>query len=103
MVRYEISLQMQMMVICIFSHRDYIVNSLSIGTVSYTHLDVYKRQITARDSLAAHIFLLDNDKNVLIESAENDATISDRSWIEKISGNTGAVSYTHLDVYKRQV
>ena len=36
-----------------------------------------KMTITARDSLAAHIFLLDNDKNVLIESAENDATISD--------------------------
>ena len=30
--------------------------------------------ITARDSLAAHIFLLDNDKNVLKESAKNDAT-----------------------------
>ena len=50
--------------------------------------------ITARDSLAAHIFLLDNDKNVLIESAENDATISDRSWIEKISGNTGEFLFT---------
>ena len=53
-----------------------------------------KMTITARDSLAAHIFLLDNDKNVLIESAENDATISDRSWIEKISGNTGEFLFT---------
>ena len=53
-----------------------------------------KMTITARDSLAAHIFLLDNDKNVLIESAENDATISDRSWIEKISGNTGDFLFT---------
>ena len=34
-----------------------------------------KMTITARDSLAAHIFLLDNDKNVLIESAENDACL----------------------------
>ena len=50
--------------------------------------------ITARDSLSAHIFLLDSDKNVLIESAENDATISDRSWIEKISGNTGDFLFT---------
>ena len=53
-----------------------------------------KMTITARDSLSAHIFLLDNDKNVLIESAENDATISDRSWIEKISGNTGEFLFT---------
>lgn len=53
-------------------------------------LSYLKMTITARDSLAAHIFLLDNDKNVLIESAENDATISDRSWIE-ISGNTGRI------------
>ena len=53
-----------------------------------------KMTITARDSLSAHIFLLDNDKNVLIESAENDATISDRSWIEKISGNTGDFLFT---------
>ena len=53
-----------------------------------------KMTITARDSLSAHIFLLDNDKNVLIESAENDSTISDRSWIEKISGNTGDFLFT---------
>ena len=53
-----------------------------------------KMTITARDSLSAHIFLLDSDKNVLIESAENDATISDRSWIEKISGNTGDFLFT---------
>ena len=53
-----------------------------------------KMTITARESLSAHIFLLDSDKNVLIESAENDATISDRSWIEKISGNTGDFLFT---------
>ncbi|MFR6167920.1 MAG: hypothetical protein ACLUKE_07080 [Blautia wexlerae] len=63
--------------------------------------------ITARDSLAAHIFLLDNDKNVLIESAENDATISDRSWIEKYQATQENFCLLQMDrvmtVYIREV
>ena len=35
MVRSEISLQMQMMVICIFSHRDYIVNIFMYRKISF--------------------------------------------------------------------
>ena len=48
-----------------------------------------KMTVSARESLSAHIFLLDSDRNILIESAENDETIEDRSWLEKIAGNTG--------------
>ena len=50
------------------------------NAVSYTHLDVYKRQS--------------------IESTETESettTVSDEDKLE-----TEAVSYTHLDVYKRQ-
>lgn len=63
--------------------------------------------ITARDSLSAHIFLLDSDKNVLIESAENDATISDRSWIEKYQVTQEIFCLLQMDrvmtVYIREV
>ena len=48
-----------------------------------------KMTVTARESLSAHIFLLDSDRNILLESAENDGIIEDRSWLKKISGNTG--------------
>ena len=58
-----------------------------IATVSYTHLDVYKRQgyhIEAEDGEIGHVagFLVD-----------------DETWAIRY---IEAVSYTHLDVYKRQ-
>ncbi len=66
-----------------------------------------KMTITARDSLSAHIFLLDSDKNVLIESAENDATISDRSWIKKYQVTQEIFCLLQMDrvmtVYIREV
>ena len=52
--------------------------------VSYTHLDVYKRQLSARISWqkwASHL----------------------RKFRAMLADCKGAVSYTHLDVYKRQV
>ena len=48
-----------------------------------------KMTMTARESLSAHIFLLDSDRNILLENSEEDSTIHDSSWIEKISGSTG--------------
>ena len=54
---------------------------LSVGTVSYTHLDVYKRQMYGGLCHAMYIGLPNGT----------------------ISNNTAAISYTHLDVYKRQV
>ena len=56
--------------------------------VSYTHLDVYKRQVLLRPGKAFIIFR----RPLLAE-------------IQKIDGlvdGIDAVSYTHLDVYKRQ-
>ena len=52
------------------------------GAVSYTHLDVYKRQIQ------------EYIKNQLEEDLANDQ-ISLKEYMDP-------VSYTHLDVYKRQ-
>lgn len=48
-----------------------------------------KMTMTARESLSAHIFLLDSDRNILLENSEKGSTIHDSSWIEKISGSTG--------------
>ena len=66
------------------------------GSVSYTHLDVYKRQIT--DSVKVSGDKVDKDKagkyTVTYE-------VSDSSGNKSTA--TRAVSYTHLDVYKRQI
>ena len=55
--------------------------------VSYTHLDVYKRQITSSVSLSEFDVL----GNLYVQ-------------VSTVSSQTGvaSVSYTHLDVYKRQ-
>ena len=53
-----------------------------------------KMTITARESLSARIFLLDNDRNILLESAEDDSVITNRDWTEEISGNEGDFSLT---------
>ena len=55
--------------------------------VSYTHLDVYKRQIF--NSL--------RKLDVLQE------LVDDRDVTEIMVNGPNAVSYTHLDVYKRQI
>ena len=59
------------------------------GAVSYTHLDVYKRQLKSVKGLA---------------SLDEIATTPIDDFYDKIDykGYTYSVSYTHLDVYKRQ-
>ena len=60
------------------------------SAVSYTHLDVYKRQVTA----------CDNDyvsSGIRLQLADSFLEIGYYDFISRIS-----VSYTHLDVYKRQ-
>ena len=62
--------------------------------VSYTHLDVYKRQvqhISVEEAYAQGYELrYGKDGFMLLVPAPQDLV-------------TGAVSYTHLDVYKRQI
>ena len=55
-------------------------NQYSLNSVSYTHLDVYKRQ--EDDTVLPTLLLQPYIENAIIH---------------------GAVSYTHLDVYKRQL
>ena len=60
--------------------------------VSYTHLDVYKRQVWG------------NDINQSLYTVSEDGLITGDSIKEiTLTPSTTAVSYTHLDVYKRQV
>ena len=56
--------------------------------VSYTHLDVYKRQGEIFEAVWNYKTI--NIVNKFIATYKN-------------SDNEGAVSYTHLDVYKRQI
>ena len=79
----------------------------SLTPVSYTHLDVYKRQI------------LDTAFNGIIKINAYKEVVAVNHMIENLLGKTGeeligfpvdkimpgidAVSYTHLDVYKRQI
>ena len=62
---------------------------VKILTVSYTHLDVYKRQIAGWSDDGADV------TNAVKSYPPNDFGLYD------MAGN--AVSYTHLDVYKRQL
>ena len=68
------------------------------AAVSYTHLDVYKRQVLDGELM---VF-------VIYQGEGEDAPVQ---WLEESIPFTGeldlseaseAVSYTHLDVYKRQ-
>ena len=69
--------------------------SESLSAVSYTHLDVYKRQtglsVDAVTGTEAAVF----EGQSGIEAGLADALIN-------ASDAISAVSYTHLDVYKRQ-
>ena len=58
----------------------------SVEPVSYTHLDVYKRQGLGES----------------IGAITEDAPIGSKTITASLTG-VSAVSYTHLDVYKRQV
>ena len=65
-----------------------IENQISLNSVSYTHLDVYKRQTLKRI-------------NGRIAGAHEQIFRS--ACLLLTFGTSWAVSYTHLDVYKRQV
>ena len=67
-------------------------------SVSYTHLDVYKRQ---QGDIANS---MTKQLNQAVSKAQDSATTPTVLNYAVEGGNQGmeAVSYTHLDVYKRQ-
>ena len=73
-------------------------------TVSYTHLDVYKRQEQVIKQPFQLIKVSDNGDDTevgLLAGAEFTAYLKS-SLPVKADGSYDSVSYTHLDVYKRQ-
>ena len=66
-----------------------IENRRSIFPVSYTHLDVYKRQAPS-GARGISLFIVPK-------------FLKDASGNYTIRNDAGPVSYTHLDVYKRQI
>ena len=61
---------------------------LGVGPGSYTHLDVYKRQILLSRQVGVPYIVVFMNKCDMVD---------DEELLELV-----AVSYTHLDVYKRQ-
>ena len=66
--------------------------------VSYTHLDVYKRQELSMLVGIAELELLFGQFKVQIQHI-----VGSGDAVGYLHGKDGPVSYTHLDVYKRQV
>ena len=99
--------------------------------VSYTHLDVYKRQVRAYGSVSGNklkadgsmhgsdgatvrekcTFLLANDEMTFAPAVEKTSKAPVAKVVKSVPAptsttnvvTTAAVSYTHLDVYKRQI
>ena len=70
-----------------------------VRPVSYTHLDVYKRQIK---TLILTLWKRDDEAPKRSEEVALSNAVS--AYIERITGDRSVtVSYTHLDVYKRQL
>ena len=68
--------------------------------VSYTHLDVYKRQVDSGADIAAQMKEQNKQMSVLSLNAAIEAGMLGEQG--KLFVEAAAVSYTHLDVYKRQ-
>ena len=95
------------------------------ATVSYTHLDVYKRQDITGKEITRHLLekvrqkknvtLLENTPlvdlivrgNVALGGVIKRNNQEEKVYAKKVvlatGGIGGPVSYTHLDVYKRQM
>ena len=72
--------------------------------VSYTHLDVYKRQV--QRGAVGLVFRtiatrIPEFEELGLPEVLKDVAMSKRGLVIFV-GATGSVSYTHLDVYKRQ-
>ena len=87
---------------------------INIISVSYTHLDVYKRQIemivqAPLSAQLAMVYLAFFSSalgfvfwSYAFEHAEKVSDVTNFMYISPIVAAIVAVSYTHLDVYKRQ-
>ena len=73
-----------------------LIKRLRVAAVSYTHLDVYKRQ-----GVDLEIPIDSATQNAIIDYILNERRDCEQEYIFVTS--VGPVSYTHLDVYKRQV
>ena len=81
------------------------MESRRVGTVSYTHLDVYKRQV--KELLQErHLAQLERKRWPVALSGDEIVWMLGfpvpARWLAKIGQEAVPVSYTHLDVYKRQ-
>ena len=82
-----------------------VVSEMGARSVSYTHLDVYKRQLliaaVALAVIPLAVWLLRDypeDRGVLPYGADPASYVAP----PRATGGAMPVSYTHLDVYKRQ-
>ena len=72
--------------------------SMSLIPVSYTHLDVYKRQpVNHMSAMFRKSSIISAGSYMHLPCAEDYFL-----WVRAICGGSRTVSYTHLDVYKRQ-
>ena len=73
-------------------------------SVSYTHLDVYKRQLQELSSILVKLGCSDG---INLDGGGSATLYVGGQWLcgpqSRKLNNMIAVSYTHLDVYKRQV
>ena len=69
--------------------------------VSYTHLDVYKRQALNSKFGYKSVMQIPKLDKVVINVACGEAKDNEKI-LEAVMKDLGPVSYTHLDVYKRQ-
>ena len=70
------------------------LNIIFSGAVSYTHLDVYKRQNQQMPS--RHL------NKLKLQRTTNTKLALNQTWLVQTLPRKRPVSYTHLDVYKRQ-
>ena len=71
--------------------------TLGQGSVSYTHLDVYKRQVQLD---GCRVACNDAGTKGVDDALQDDVAHRDKALLQ--DAGYSPVSYTHLDVYKRQ-
>ena len=71
--------------------------------VSYTHLDVYKRQDSGRIQVAVTVYRVNGSLHGIQRGyIQLQYRLRRNAHKGNLSGPLNPVSYTHLDVYKRQ-